>query len=226
MRRPQLPGLLPPPPPKAQRPASKPHGSPIAPRAGVRHGQGAAVEPQVAGDVQGPAALAAVDGDRGSRINGGGVPHADAAVFQGLLGLGIRGGGWELEAGGGRGSRWGGRLKKRRQMVAAKSFVKTSLAFSVYTCFSLSVASFLNSFFSLCLSFTVFRGFTFTMSFLLQLSFLRSASSRSFFPSLSRSVFLGFRSWSSADLCRKRWRSRDCHARSWAKIGSEGSGKP
>ena len=53
-------------------------------------------------------------------------------------------------------------------MGAAKSFVKTSLAFSLYTCFSLSVASFLNSFFSLCLSFTVFRGFTFTMSFLLQ----------------------------------------------------------
>ena len=44
------------------------------------------MEPQVAVDVQGPAALAAVDGDRGSRVDGGGVPQ-DAAVLQGLLGL-------------------------------------------------------------------------------------------------------------------------------------------
>ena len=162
------------------------------------------MEPQVAVDVQGPVALAAVDGDRGSRVDGGGAKHVDAAVFQGLLGLGIRGGGWELEAGGGRGSRWGGRLKKRRQIGAAKSFVKTSLAFSVYTCFSLSVASFFLLFslsFSQCLSwFHLHDVVPSSVCFCLSLSFLRSASSRSFFPSLSRSVFLGFRSWSSADL--------------------------
>ena len=45
------------------------------------------MEPQDAADEKGPAALAAVDGDRGSRVDGGGVIHGDAAALQGLRGL-------------------------------------------------------------------------------------------------------------------------------------------
>ena len=68
------------------------------------------MEPQVAVDVQGPAALAAVDGDRGSRVDGGGVPHGDAAVLQGLLGLAggeELAGSWKLEGEGALGGEGG-----------------------------------------------------------------------------------------------------------------------
>ena len=68
------------------------------------------MEPQVDVDVQGPEALAAVDGDRSSRVDGGGAKHGDAGVFQGLLGLaGLEevAGSWKLEGEGALGGEGG-----------------------------------------------------------------------------------------------------------------------
>ena len=68
------------------------------------------MEPQVAADEKGPEALAAVDGDRGSRVDGGGVIHFNAGVLQGLLGLAGGeevAGSWKLEGEGALGGEGG-----------------------------------------------------------------------------------------------------------------------
>ena len=78
--------------------ASDEDGSPQA-AAALMEGQGATLEPQVAVDFQGPV-VAAVDGDRGSGVDGGGPPHENAGAQQRLLGLAGRedvAGSWKLE---------------------------------------------------------------------------------------------------------------------------------
>ena len=79
-------------------------GSPIA-TAGVAvlECQGSAPEPQVAADFEPAHFGAAIDGDCGSRVDGGGVPDFDAGVLQsarGLAGRAVMARGWrglELE---------------------------------------------------------------------------------------------------------------------------------
>ena len=68
----------------------------------VSERQGSALEPQVAADVQGRATrvygqVAAVNGDRGSRVDGGRAIDGDAGVPHALWFVGLAGGGgWKL----------------------------------------------------------------------------------------------------------------------------------